>query len=172
MGKGGVWVLRWVCNSCFKIQLIREGSFKKNAHICPSGRTGGGGSAKIPTSLTDLVCVRNELFELQNKVSIQNMLCFLFWVNSHNHSWSWTCSTLAWLFTQQMPRLIWPLGPMRTGHINCSVPKWNISTLLEGQKINLLREGQAGGGGKATWPWGPNMCFFLFVFNEPSLIVI
>ena len=34
---------------------LREGSFKKTTttHICPSGPTGGGGSAKIPTSLTD-----------------------------------------------------------------------------------------------------------------------
>ena len=35
---------------------------KKNSHICPSGPTGGV-SAKIPTSLTEFVCVRNELFE-------------------------------------------------------------------------------------------------------------
>ena len=60
---------------------------------------------------------------------------------------------------------------MRTDHINCSVPKWNISTHLEGQKINLLREGQVGGWGEGnvTWPWGPNMGFFL---NEPSLMQI
>ena len=38
-----------------------------------------------------------------------------------------------------------PLGPMRTSH--CSVPKWNISTHLEEQKLNMLKEGQAGEGG-------------------------
>ena len=83
--------------------------------------------------------------------------------------WSWLVQL--WLDCLLNKRLGWsgPLGLMRTDHINCSVPKWNISTHLEGQKINLLREGQAGegGGGKATWPWGPNMGVFL---NEPSLI--
>ena len=38
----------------------------------------GGGSAKIPTSITDFVSDRNELFELQNKVFIKNMLCYLY----------------------------------------------------------------------------------------------
>ena len=49
-----------------------EGSLKK--HIWPSGPTGGGGSDKIPTSLTYFVSDRNELFELQNKVSIVSKL--------------------------------------------------------------------------------------------------
>ena len=60
-------------------RYIREGSFKKNTHIWPSGPTGGGGgSAKIPTSLTDFFSDIIELYELQNKVSIQNMLCYLY----------------------------------------------------------------------------------------------
>ena len=55
-----------------------------------------------------------------------------------------------------------------TGHINCSVPKWNISTNLEGQKINLLREGQVGeGGGYGYLALRAKYCFFYL--NEPSL---
>ena len=49
----------------------------------------------------------------------------LSWRNLFRWGWGWlhewgfthikklelTCSTLAWLFTQQAPRLVWPLGP-------------------------------------------------------------
>ena len=108
----------------------------------------------MPTSLTDFVSVINELFELQNKVSILNMLFYLYELTV-------TAKVGADLFnfglTVYSIRLSWsgPSVPMRTGHINCSVPKCNISSHLEEQTINLLREGQAGGGGgggKATWP--------------------
>ena len=51
---------------------------KQHPYLPLRANRGGGGSAKVPTSLTDFVCVRNELFELQNKVSIQNLLCYLY----------------------------------------------------------------------------------------------
>ena len=59
-----------------KRKLFREGSFKKNTHICPSGPTGGG-VCQNTNLLNRFFYFCNELFELQNKVSIQNILCFL-----------------------------------------------------------------------------------------------
>ena len=102
------------------------------------------------------------------KQSVHSKYVVLFvWVNSHNWSWSWLVQL--WLDCLLNKRLGWSShsGPMMTGHINCSVPKWNISNHLEGQKINMLREGQAGEGGgvRLLGPEG-QICFFL---NEPSL---
>ena len=74
-----------------------------------------------------------------------------------------TCSTLAWLFTQQTPRLVRPLGP------NEDWPHQLFSTKVEHQyssgrakhkSVKGGSSGWGGGGGKATWPWGPNMFFF------------
>ena len=96
---------------------------------------GGGGSAKIPTSLTDFVCVGNEIFELQNKVSIQNLLCCLF------------VSTVT--------------AEVGADFFNFGLTAKNLSV-----KGGPSRWG--GGGGKATWPWGPNM-FYFFLMSLPLL---
>ena len=58
------------------LKLLGKAHLKKTAHIWPSGPTGGGEVCQNTNLLNRFFCDIIELYELQNKVSIQNMLCF------------------------------------------------------------------------------------------------
>ena len=61
------------------LRTLREGSFKKKLpYLALRANRGGGEVCQNTNLLNRFFCDIIELYELQNKVSIQNMLCFLY----------------------------------------------------------------------------------------------